>query len=59
MRRPLKVFPHYKSMEAMDLQVVASLNPIDLIGRIYVEDHYTSYYILNICTVGLMVSKDF
>ena len=27
-------FPHYKSMGAIDLQVVASLNPTDLIGRI-------------------------
>ena len=34
----------------------ASLDPRGLIGRIYVEDHYT-WYILNIYAVGLMVSE--
>ena len=34
-------FLHYKSMGANDPRGVASLDPRDLIGRIYVVDHYT------------------
>ena len=32
-------FSHYKSTGDIDTKVVASLDPRDLIGRIYVGDH--------------------
>ena len=32
-------FPHNKSMGTIDPQVVASFDPRDMIGRIYVGDH--------------------
>ena len=34
-----KTFLHYKSLETLDPQGGASLDPMDLIGRIYVGDH--------------------
>ena len=37
-----KPFPHYKSMEAIDPQNVASKDPMGLIGRIYEGDHIVS-----------------
>ena len=43
-------------METLDPWGLASLDPRGLIGRIYVEDHYT-WYIPNIYAVGLVVSE--
>ena len=34
----LKVFPHFKSMEANNPQGVANLYARDMVGRIYVVD---------------------
>ena len=49
-------FPHFKSMETIDPQGMANLNPRGMVGRIYVGDHQTLLYILNIKVVVLVVS---
>ena len=41
-------FCHYKSMGAIDPQGCDQIGPRDLIGGIYVEDHYSHCYTLNI-----------
>ena len=38
----------YKSFENLDPRVWASLDPSGLIGRIYLEDHYTLLHTLHI-----------
>ena len=59
----LKVFPHYKSMEANDPQGVVNLDPRGMVDRIwtpgawltgFVKGTARHYYILHIYTVALM-----